>query len=66
MQSLQEIITEDGDRAVAELLGFSEVYMRHIRTGKRPASTAVLAKAVGVFGDRLDAKASLSRTSTAA
>lgn len=59
MKTLQEIIAKDGDETVAKKLGFSEVYMRHIRTGVRRPSSNVLRLAQAVYGRRLNVAASL-------
>lgn len=63
--SLREIITTDGDEAVAARLGFSAVYMRHIRRGVRAPSANVLRRAKEAYGRRLDLAASLAHVASA-
>lgn len=60
MKSLREIIAKDGSAKVAEALGLSEAYMRHILTFRRRAGERVLSKAKAVFGRRLSVERTLA------
>lgn len=60
MKSLREIIAKDGTAKVAERLGFSEAYMRHILTARRRAGERVLSKAKAAFGRRLSVERTIA------